>query len=102
MARLRSRAAQNSDQRPGASDAAVTSESSSGADRVQRGSKIANLYPLTPDADVRALRREQDWRMEEPADLPDPLSEEEESAMNEAWVQWQAGLGYAEHVGRPK
>ena len=49
-------------------------------------SKWDDAFPLTSLDDARALRREQDFRDRELADLPDPIDDED--AAYEEWLAW--------------
>jgi hypothetical protein len=46
--------------------------------------------PITPSDDVAAIKRAECWRDRELADLPDPLTEQEEAELNSYWATWDA------------
>ena len=56
-------------------------------------SKAGDAFPDLPTiGDAIALRREEEARMRELTDLPEPLTDEEAAEADSAWEQWLAEM----------
>lgn len=64
-----------------------------GARRAPHYGQPDDAYPsLVQPEDIRAIRREEAFRANELADLPDPLTDDEYEAAESAWAQYQEWL----------